>query len=819
MKAELKVSGMTCGHCVAAVTDALTAVDGVSEAHVDLPSGSAEVVFAGPSLERLEQAVRDAGYGVGPAPKPQSFVQLGGAIAPAAPVPPVAPAAPVAPKPVEELDLTIHGMTCAGCVNTIERRVLALDGVESCHVNLATGTARVSFDREKTTPADISSAIEAAGYEAKLGLEADDGPDPELADWHRRFGVSALFTVPLLVVAMGLSFEGSEWLQLVLAIPVVVYGGAPFFRRAWAGFRHFAFDMNTLIAVGAGSAFLFSLASTLAPSTILGPGSSGPVPVYFETSAAIITFILLGRLLEARARGRTSDAIRQLLSLRPDTARVLRDGVEQEISVDSVRPGDDLVVRPGERIAVDGAITEGESALDESTLTGESVPVDKGVGDEVFAGTINVSGAFTFRASKVGAETALARIVELVRQAQSTKAPIARLADVISGYFAPTVMVIAAVTFAVWFVVSPAEDALRLALVNAVAVLIIACPCAMGLATPTAVIVGVGRAAQMGLLVKDAAALESAARIDTVVFDKTGTLTAGRPEVVKVVAFEGFDERQILAGAAAVERGSEHPLGQAIARRADELGLPQKTATAFRSTSGVGVAATIEGRQWQVGRPKADDERIRGLASEGLTVAAVEIDGDLAGLVGLRDEPKPEARDAVALLKTQGVMVAMITGDNEPTARAVAESLSIDQVLAGVMPEGKAAEIESLQAAGRRVAMVGDGVNDAPALAQADVGIAIGAGTDVAIETAGIVVSRDDLGAVPQAIKLARASLRTIKQNLFWAFAYNTIGIPLAAGVLYPWTGWLLSPMFASAAMALSSVSVVMNSLRLRTFR
>ncbi len=804
MKAQLKVSGMTCGHCVATVTNALTAVDGVSEARVDLPAGSAAVVFEGPSLSRLEQAVRDAGYGVGAAPQTQNLVQLG---------------APVAQGRIEDLDFTIHGMTCAGCVNTIEKRVLAVDGVASCDVNLATGTARVRFDPAKTTPAEVASAIEAAGYEAKQGLEPDEGPDPELSDWRRRFGVSALFTVPLLVVAMGLSLEGSQWLQLALATPVVVYGGAPFFRRAWAGFRHFTFDMNTLIAVGAGSAFLFSLASTLAPSAILGIGAPGPAPVYFETSAAIITFILLGRLLEARARGRTSEAIRGLLALRPDTARVRRDGVEQDVPVDSVHVGDEIVVRPGERVAVDGAITDGESAIDESTLTGESVPADKGVGDEVFAGTMNVSGAFTFQAAKVGSETALARIVELVRQAQSTKAPIARLADVISGYFAPAVMVVAAVTFAVWFAVSPAEDALRLALVNAVAVLIIACPCAMGLATPTAVIVGVGRAAQMGLLVKDAAALESAARIDTVVFDKTGTLTVGRPEVVNVVTLEGFDEARILAGAAAVERGSEHPLGQAIVRRADELDLPEQSATAFRSTTGVGVAATIDGQRWEVGRPMSAADRVRELGAEGLTVAAVEIDGELAGLIGLRDQPKPEAAKAVARLKALDVEVAMITGDNEPTARAVAAKLSIDQVLAGVMPQRKAAEIESLQAEGRRVAMVGDGVNDAPALAQADVGIAIGAGTDVAIETAGIVVSRNDLGAVPQAIELARASLATIKQNLFWAFAYNTIGIPLAAGVLYPWTGWLLSPMFASAAMALSSVSVVMNSLRLKSFR
>jgi Cu+-exporting ATPase len=607
--------------------------------------------------------------------------------------------------------------------------------------------------------------------------------------------------------------------------------------------------MNTLIALGTGAAYLFSIVATLFPAAVAGAAGgthhpAGPVraPVYFEAAAVIIALVLLGRMLEARAKARTGDAIRRLIGLQAKVARVLRDGREQEIPVEQVVPGDRVLVRPGERIPVDGIITEGESAVDESMLTGESLPVEKRVGDIVFGATMNRTGAFRFEATKVGQETALQQIIRLVQEAQGSKAPIQRLADAISGVFVPAVLMIAIATFVLWFDVAPAATRLQQALVAAVSVLIIACPCALGLATPTAVMVGTGRGAENGVLIKGGESLERAHRIDTIVLDKTGTITEGRPEVTDVViadrgspiadpGIEGTDsspEATLLRLAAGVERRSEHPLGEAVVRAAQarelELELPEPTR--FEATPGHGVAAEVEGKALLLGNPRlmetkgvdisAMQETLNRLATEGKTPLLVAVDGRLAGVLAVADPVKAHAAEAVAALKRMGLRVLMITGDNRRTAEAVARQVGIEETLAEVLPDRKAEEVRRLQQEGRIVAMVGDGINDAPALAQADVGIAMSTGTDVAIEASDITLLKGDLRKVVTAIELSRATMRTIRQNLFFAFVYNVLGIPIAAGALYPFTGWMLSPVIASAAMALSSVSVVTNSLRLR---
>ncbi len=566
---------------------------------------------------------------------------------------------------------------------------------------------------------------------------------------------------------------------------------------AWTALRHRSANMNTLIALGSGAAFLYSLAVTL----------GGGHEVYYEAAAVIITLILLGRLLEARARGKASEAIRNLRELQPKTARVLREGGERDIPIEQVRVGDIVVVRPGEKIPVDGAVREGQSAVDESILTGESMPVDKKPGDAVYGGALNRSGSLRFEARKVGRATALQQMIELVRQAQGSRAPVARLADVVSGYFTVAVLLIATATFLVWLAFAPVS----FALVNFVAVLIIACPCALGLATPTAIMVGTGRGAERGILIKGGEALEAAGRIDTVILDKTGTITRGQPQVTDVIPANGFSETELLRLAASAERYSEHPLGRAVVEHAKSLKIALEETSGFRAIAGHGVEARVNGHQVILeGGLKPD------LAAQGKTIIAVSVDGQMAGVIGIADTVKPEAAAAVRRLREMGLEVWMITGDNRHTADAVALQAGIRNVLAETLPDAKVAEVRRLQAAGKKVAMVGDGINDAPALAQADLGIAIGTGTDIAKESAGIVLMRGDLNGVPESLDLARRTMRVIRQNLFWAFAYNAIGIPIAAGVLYPFTGWLLSPVLASAAMALSSLTVVTNSLRLK---
>jgi Cu+-exporting ATPase len=761
----------------------------------------------------------------------------------------------------ERVDLPLTGMTCAACARRIERKLSRVPGVSDASVNFATARATVEYDPAQTGARQFVEAVESIGYGAAPSTDGDEAAaadaerearEEEYRDQRRKFWLAAVLSAPVLVVAMShgsiplFDASWSNWLQLALTAPVVLYCGAQFYRGAWAAFRHRAADMNTLIATGTGAAFLYSTLATIFPgffaqaagSAAEMPGMPGMAeagtaatmpPVYFEAAAVIIALILLGRMLEARARGRTGDAIRRLMGLQARTARVVRGGVEADIPVEEVRPGDTVIVRPGEKIPVDGVVTEGASSVDESMLTGESLPVEKRAGAEVFGATINRTGSFRFRATKVGRDTVLRQIVRLVEEAQGSRAPVARLADRVSGVFTPVVICVAIVTFVVWFVAAPEEARFTTALVNFVSVLIIACPCALGLATPTAIMVGTGRGAENGVLVKGGESLETAHKIQAVVFDKTGTLTRGEPRLTDVIAADGADADEMLRLVASAERGSEHPLGEAIVRGARERGLQLSGAEGFEAVAGRGVEARVEGHTVLLGNLRLLAERgveagefearAEELSAAGRTPMFVAVDGTAAGLVAVADEVKPGARAAVGQLQAMGIEVLMLTGDNERTARAVAREVGVERVVAGVLPEGKTEEIRRLQGEGKVVAMVGDGINDAPALAQADVGISIGTGTDVALEASDVTLIKGDLRGVVTAVALSRATMRTIRQNLFWAFAYNVVGIPVAAGLLYPFTGWLLSPVLASAAMSLSSVSVVANSLRLRRFR
>ena len=782
----------------------------------------------------------------------------------------------------EQVVIPVSGMTCAACQGRVQRTLQKTPGVVDANVNLMMHNATIAFDPTATSPEALVDAIRSTGYDAAMPrpnesafeeqAARDLAQDEEFQDFRRKAAVSGVAGAVAMIVSMPLMVAGEHaahgpvadpfmrwamesmtpalraampwlyaipmavisWSLLLLTLGVMAWAGRHFYTRAWAAFRHHSADMNTLVAVGTGAAFVYSVIATVAPGFFL---SRGVTPdVYYEAVIIIIALILTGNAFEARAKRQTSSALRALASLQPKTARVLRGDQELDLPIEQLVADDVVVVRPGERIPVDGEILTGSSAVDESMLTGESMPVAKQVGDRVIGATINKTGAFRYRATTLGEDSALARIVKLMRDAQGSRAPIQKLADRISGVFVPVVLQIAIVTFATWFIaahVSGASggEAMVRAFAAAVAVLIIACPCAMGLAVPTAVMVSTGKGAELGVLIKGGEALQRAGDLTTVVLDKTGTVTEGKPTVTDVVraADPALDEPELLALVASLETSSEHPLADAIVRHAKERGLALSDTESFESVTGRGATGVVEGRALAVGNEalmrdwavdaaplRAEAER---LAGEGKTPMYVAVDGALAGVIAVADPIKATSREAIRRLQAMGLDVVMLTGDNQRTAEAIAREAGIARVVAGVLPEGKVAEVQRLQAAGQVVAMVGDGVNDAAALAQADVGLAIGTGTDIATEAADVVLMRGDLRSVAHAVELSRRTMRTMKQNLFWAFVYNVVGIPVAAGVLYPAFGLLLSPILASAAMAFSSVSVVTNSLRLRRAR
>ncbi|MEX2159483.1 MAG: heavy metal translocating P-type ATPase [Dehalococcoidia bacterium] len=820
----IPVGGMSCASCVVKVEGSLEKVPGVSDAAVNLATEEATVDYdsSRTKLADLYKAIETAGYQA---------------------------------KAITKT-FSVRGMTCASCVKTVEDALLKVEGVQRAQVNLATERATVSF-APAVPVEDLRRSVAAAGYELAREVEAGDETDDieatERAGEERGLRVRMIVALAGGAVLMVLAQSGDipglseirrgyvNVISLILATPVQFWAGWRFYKGAWQVGRHRSTDMNTLIAVGTSAAYFYSVVATFWPAAIETAGVMAEV--YYETAAIIIGLILLGRWLEARAKGQTSAAIKRLMGLRAKTARVVRDGSEFDVPIEDVVPGDIVIVRPGEKIPVDGTVVDGRSAVDESMLTGESLPVEKQPGDSVFGATLNKTGGFRFEATKVGKDSALSQIIRLVQEAQGSKAPIQRLADVIASYFVPIVMGIAIATFTVWLAFGP-TPAISFALLNAVAVLIIACPCALGLATPTAIMVGTGKGAEHGVLIRGGESLETAHKIDTVVLDKTGTITEGRPSVTDVIVADGIAEDELLRLAASAERGSEHPLGEAIVQAARERGLPLVDAQEFQAVPGHGVEARVEERRLLLGNLRLMQDRglaldglaprTEALAQEGKTPMFVAVDGRLAGVIAVADTIKPSARDAVAELRRMNIEVVMLTGDNQRTAEAIARQAGIERVLAEVLPEDKANQVRTLQSEGRVVAMVGDGINDAPALAQADVGIAIGTGTDVAIEASDITLIKGDPRDVATAIRLSKQTMRIIRENLFWAFAYNVALIPVAAGLLYPIfsntgvPGWLepvlgdygfLNPMLAAGAMALSSVSVMTNSLRLRSFR
>jgi P-type Cu+ transporter len=816
----LRIEGMTCAACVHTVQGALEHVPGVDVATVNLATETADIAYdlGETGVQKLVQAVRSVGYGAG----------------------------------TDQVSLVVPDLGDAGGARSIEQGLMALDGVVSATVNVATEQVTVDYVRDAVSLETMTSVVESAGYRVEAIQSADEisadlerlSRTQEIRRLRTKFTASLAGSVVIMVMMFTPGIEeaiGAFALNLIamaIATPVQFWAGKQFYTGAWGALKHGTSNMNSLIALGTSVAYAYSVVITFFGS--LFPQATG---TYFDTSATIIALILFGRFLEARAKGQTSEAIRSLMGLTPRTARVVRDGDETDIPLEDVVAGDVIIVRPGERIPVDGQVATGNSTVDESMLTGESIPVEKGPEAQVYGGTVNAAGSFTFTATKVGKETALAQIIKLVQRAQGSKAPIQRLADTVASYFVPVVLGIAALTFAVWMVFGP-EPAYQFALLNVIAVLIIACPCALGLATPTAIMVGTGKGAEHGVLVRDAGALETAHKLQVVVLDKTGTLTRGVPRLTDITTLNDASEEDVLRLAASVERTSEHPVASAVVEGAKERGIEPQPTEGFQAAPGLGVRAQVAGEWVTVGSMRLVEQaglaldsvqsEATKLAEAGKTPMAVIRGEQIIGLLGVADTLRPESAEAVAQLQRMGIEVVMLTGDTKATAAAIASELGITNVLAEVMPDQKAAEVQRLQAQGKRVAMVGDGINDAPALAQADVGIAIGTGTDVALETANIALMQADVRGVASAIALSKATLSTIRQNLFWAFFYNVALIPLAAGVLYLFFSesgvpqgfqWalgefgFLNPILAALAMAFSSVTVVSNSLRLRRWR
>nr|WP_312578892.1 heavy metal translocating P-type ATPase [Sedimentibacter sp.] len=815
MEKSLKIQGMTCASCAKTVEKATKKVQGVTDASVNFATEKLNVTFddSKVTVKDIQVAVEKAGY-----------------------------------KALSEAvskTMKIEGMTCASCAKNIEKATRKLNGVTESNVNFATEKLTISYEPNLVKVSEIKKAIEKAGYKAieeETSVDADkERKEKEIKSLWRRFVISAIFTAPLLYMAMGHMFGEmlgiklpeiidpmmNPWnfaiVQLILVTPTMIVG-YKYFTIGFKSLLKGSPNMDSLIAIGTSAAFIYGIYAIV---QIYGGDGEYANELYFEAGGVILTLITLGKYLESVTKGKTSEAIKKLMGLAPKTAIIIRDGKEVEISIEDVEVGDVIVVKPGEKMPVDGVVIEGTTAVDESMLTGESIPVEKNSGDSIIGASINKNGSIKYKATKVGKDTALAQIIKLVEDAQGSKAPIAKLADVISGYFVPVVIILSIVSALAWYFFGGQSTVFALTIF--ISVLVIACPCALGLATPTAIMVGTGKGAENGVLIKSGVALETTHKIKTIVFDKTGTITEGKPKVTDIVTANGISENDLLQLTASAEKGSEHPLGEAIVKGAEEKGLEFKNLDAFNAIPGHGIEVKIDGKNILAGNRKLMIERnislenlestSNRLAEEGKTPMYVAIDNKIAGIIAVADTVKANSKRAIEKLHQMGIEVAMITGDNRRTAEAIARQVGIDRTLAEVLPQDKANEVKKLQSEGKKVAMVGDGINDAPALAQADIGIAIGSGTDVAMESADIVLMRSDLMDVPTAIQLSKSTIRNIKQNLFWAFAYNTLGIPVAMGVLFIFGGPLLNPMFAAAAMSLSSVSVLANALRLKRFK
>ncbi len=817
-----KITGMTCAACAKAVERVTKKMDGVYDQSVNIATEKLKIEYDNSkvSFDDIKQVVEKAGYGI------------------------------VKEESNKKIDMKIDGMTCAACAKAVERVVKKLDGVENISVNIATDKANIDYNPSKVKLSQIKAAIEKAGYKPieevrdKVDVDEDKlGKEKEMKSLFVKFIVAIVFAVPLFYIAMGpmIIKPIGPWplpeiinpmtntlnyalIQLILVIPVMI-AGYKFYINGFKALFSLSPNMDSLVAIGTLAAFLYSLYTTIqiANGQIQGMHHH---QLYYESAGIIIALILLGKYLESKSKGKTSEAIKKLMGLQPKTAIVLVDGKEVETPIEEVGIGDIILVKPGTKIPVDGVVIEGYTSVDESMLTGESIPVEKNVGSKVTGASINKNGVIKFKAEKIGGDTALAQIIKLVEDAQGTKAPIAKLADTVSGYFVPIVIAIAVVASLLWFLVGGKDIVFVLTIF--ISVLVIACPCALGLATPTAIMVGTGKGAENGILIKGGEALESAHKVNTVIFDKTGTITEGKPKVTDIV-LNNVEEEYLIKIASSAEKGSEHPLGEAIVRYGEEENIKLEKVDDFKAIPGAGIQVIINKENILLGNKKLMndnnilledlEEKSNELASQGKTPMYIAVDGKLAGIIAVADVVKESSKKAIEILHDMGIKVAMVTGDNVKTANAIASQVGIDMVLAEVLPEDKSKEVEKLQNQGNFVAMVGDGINDAPALAKANIGIAIGSGTDVAIESADIVLMKSDLMDVPTAIKLSHETIKNIKQNLFWAFGYNTIGIPVAAGLLYIFGGPLLNPMIAAAAMSLSSVSVVSNALRLKNFK